>query len=79
MVDSHTHCPCNGILLCGKGNTTGDHGWVHTHAIEARAQGLIISRHDPRGPYEIPAYFEGRGWFLLGCAGQMIAVEAPDE
>ena len=68
--DDHTHCPCNGITLCGRGNTSGDHGWAHTNAFEARAKGLIISKHDQRLPFEVPVLTHN-GWVLLGCTGEV--------
>lgn len=40
--------PDNLIALCGSG-TTGCHGWVHAHPLEARAEdkGWIVSRYVP--------------------------------
>lgn len=74
--DEHTHCPCNGVTLCGKGNVSGDHGWVHQHPFEARGLGLIISRHEERAPFEVPIKTCG-GWFLLQCSGLMEPVDEP--
>lgn len=76
VVDEHTHCPCNGITLCGQGNVTGDHGWVHGNAFEARPKGLMISRYDSRMPFEIPVLTHD-GWVLLGCNGSITATEEP--
>jgi hypothetical protein len=76
--DEHTHCPCNGITLCGPGNNHGDHGWAHSNPFEARAQGLIISRHERRMPFEVPMFSNlVKGWVLLTCDGQMVPTEDP--
>lgn len=76
--DEHTHCPCNGITLCGPGNNHGDHGWVHGNPFEARAQGLIISRHETRMPFEVPVFIHpAGGWVLLTCEGQMLPSSEP--
>jgi hypothetical protein len=78
--DEHTHCPCNGITLCGRGNATGDHGWVHGNPFEARAQGLIISRYETRMPHEVPVYLPASGgWVLLNCDGSMTETDEPEE
>jgi hypothetical protein len=37
----------NRIMLCGSG-TTGCHGYVHAHPVEARDKGWIVSRHVKR-------------------------------
>lgn len=66
--DEHTHCPCNGITLCGPGNNHGDHGWVHSHPFESRHRGLIISRHEQRMPFEVPMWVGGK-WVYLDCEG----------
>jgi hypothetical protein len=63
-------------MLCGKGNMSGDHGWVHSHPFEARAQGLIISKYEARLPFEVPVFAAGR-WVLLDCAGGTRGVEDP--
>lgn len=34
----------NGIILCGSG-TTGCHGWVESHRVEAMQAGLLISQN----------------------------------
>jgi hypothetical protein len=39
VVDAHTHCPCNLVLLC-----PACHTWVHQHPAETRVGGWIISR-----------------------------------
>lgn len=41
----HRDCPCNLILLCGRGNHTGCHGWAHSNPEDARGSGLIVSRY----------------------------------
>lgn len=68
------HRVSNLILLCGSG-TTGCHGWVHSHPVEARRRGLIIpANHRPqRDPMEVPVMvlMEGIGkvWLLLDDDG----------
>lgn len=62
MRDEHTHCPCNGVLLCNS-----CHGWAHAHPLEARGQGFIISRHTANpGGVVIRSYF---GLLTLDCEG----------
>ena len=65
--DEHTHCPCNGILLCGSG-TTGCHGWAHSHPKAARELGLIVSAFVAE-PSTIPVKTY-RGWLLHDCTGR---------
>lgn len=74
--DDHTHCPCNGITVCGRGNDSGDHGWIHTNPFEAQVHGLIISRYSPRLPFEVPMLTH-QGWVLLGCEGQVTLIAEP--
>jgi hypothetical protein len=64
--DTHRHCPCNGVLLC-----KSCHDWVHAHPFEARALGLIVSRHvaEP-GSVPVSAPFTPRT-ILLACDGEM--------
>ena len=50
--DSHTHCGCNTILLCGE-----CHNWVHGHPEEARRLGFIVSVWDTN-PGMIPVLDE---------------------
>lgn len=70
-IDAHTHCPCNGILLCGDG-VQGCHGWTHgVGNFEARQSGLIVSRYvdDPAeiliesNYYEDPIRLDHEGGF----------------
>ena len=45
----YRHSPANLVRLCGVGNSTGCHGWVHTHVREAEEAGYIVpSGKDPR-------------------------------
>lgn len=37
------HVLSNLISLCGRGNTSGCHGWAHSHPAEARDEGFIVS------------------------------------
>jgi hypothetical protein len=78
VVDAHTHCACNGVTLCGPGNNNGDHGWTHSNPFEARAKGLIISRHSLLLPFNVPVLITGRGWVLLQCNGTFEQVETPE-
>ena len=62
MRDGHTHCPCNGVLLC---NTC--HVWAHSHPVMARGQGYIVSRHCSNpGGVVVKAWF---GLIVLDCEG----------
>ena len=62
MKDSHTHCPCNGVLLCST-----CHADVHKNPFQARADGFIVSRSvaEPGGE-TVTAWY---GTLLLGCNG----------
>lgn len=60
--DTHTHCPCNGVWLCGTCHT-----WVHANPFDARSGGWIISRWATlpgTHPYRTP-----RGWVVAHCNG----------
>ena len=46
----------NLVLLCGSG-TTGCHGWVTGHPLEAYANGLSVRSHDD--PAAIPVLYRG--------------------
>lgn len=39
VVDDHTHCPCNGVWLCGT-----CHRWAHANPTAARPTGFIVSQ-----------------------------------
>lgn len=66
---AHQHCPCNLILLCGRGNVDGCHGYVHSHPEEARGTGLIVSRHVIE-PATIPIRM-WNGEIVVRCDGSM--------
>lgn len=36
--DAHTHCPCNGVWLCGHCHIP----WAHGNPTEAKAEGFIL-------------------------------------
>lgn len=76
--DRHTHCTCNLITLCGRGNTDGCHGWVHSHPFEARRLGWIVSRHTDPTPVPVLTRQHG-GWVLLGCRGDTTPTNDPRE
>lgn len=78
VVDGHTHCPCNLLVLCGPGNNNGDHGWTHSNPFEARAKGFIVSRHSALLPYQIPVLSTGAGWVLLDCDGTYTKTDSPE-
>lgn len=75
--DEHTHCPCNGILLCGKGNLDGCHGYVHARALVVRPEGLII-RAAVDFPSRVPFKMRGGLWMMPDCDGGGVTVEAFD-
>jgi hypothetical protein len=58
----HRHCPCNGVWLCPTCHT-----WAHGHPFEAKALGLIVSRHvaEPGGVTLTTWY----GTVRLDCVG----------
>lgn len=62
VADEHTHCTCNGVLLCRK-----CHSWAHNHPLEAREQGWIVSVFEP-SPRRVPVD-SFRGVIYLTCSG----------
>src|SRR5580765_7904472 len=48
VQDEHTHCPCNGVLLC-----PACHRWAHGFPGEAREKGFLVSQFH-RAPSEVP-------------------------
>lgn len=40
VVDEHTHCPCNGVLLCKT-----CHDWAHAEPLGAMETGFVVSRY----------------------------------
>lgn len=64
VVDEHTHCSCNLVLLC-----RDCHHWAHTHPIQAMDDGLIV-RQNVETPGEVPMRgFDG--WWSLTCTAAM--------
>ncbi len=64
VKDEHTHCPCNGALLCG-----ACHRWAHANPFEARRTGFIVSRSG-----EEPFATLVRSWYgplYLHCNGDI--------
>jgi hypothetical protein len=49
VKDTHTHCPCNGVLLCRV-----CHSKTHAQPAESREVGLIVSRYVAE-PGSVPA------------------------
>ena len=70
--DEHQHCTCNGVWLC---NTC--HAWAHKHPFEARAVGLIVSRHSL--PFQVPVTCVRRGVILLDCEGETREYDPEEE
>lgn len=63
--DQHTHCPCNGVWLCGT-----CHEWVHQHPFEAKALGFIVSKYvDDPGVVPVRTWF---GNILNTCEGERL-------
>lgn len=60
--DTHTHCTCNGITLCGR-----CHASVHASPASSRDDGFIVSRHNAE-PGTVPLR-TFRGEVLLSCNG----------
>jgi|KBSMisStandDraft_5_1062788.scaffolds.fasta_scaffold3482703_1 hypothetical protein len=67
VVDEHTHCPCNGVWLCG-----ACHAWAHAHPNRAEAAGLIVSRTNPEPARQALRGFDG--WWEFDCEGQAHAL-----
>jgi hypothetical protein len=70
VVDEHTHCPCNGVLLC---HTC--HAWVHRNPDAAQDDGLIVLRSVTEPALVNLHGFDG--WWAIDCAGQSYALERP--
>lgn len=62
MKDDHTHCPCNGVLLCRT-----CHEWAHRYPVQAKAQGFVVSREHAT-PHTIPQR-RLDGWWITSCSG----------
>lgn len=65
----------NLILLCGSG-TTGCHGWVHSHPMEAYEQGFLV--HSYQEPSKVPVRTY-RGWRRLLQDGTCEACCPPED
>lgn len=61
------HKPANLILLCGSG-TSGCHGWVESHRMEARTFGFLI--HKVESAEEIPFKDVYGNWWHIDNEGQ---------
>jgi 5-methylcytosine-specific restriction protein A len=70
--DPHTHCTCNGVLLCST-----CHRWVHSHPFEARAVGLIVSRY--REPSKMQVEHALLGWVWLTCEARWAAAPSYEQ
>lgn len=62
VLDKHTHCSCNGVLLCRT-----CHSWVHGHPLLAMTSGWIVSRYILE-PMTIPVIVDNHPW-TLDCEG----------
>lgn len=69
------HSPANLILLCGTG-TTGCHGWVHAHPVEAREHGWMLRSTDD--PKAVPMLHSLYGWVLLDERGRAHIIDEPE-
>ncbi len=58
-----TNAPQNGIALCGSG-TTGCHGWVEAHPIEAEAAGWRVPQGGDPLKFPVKHALHGDGTFL---------------
>lgn len=67
----HTHCACNGVLLC-----RADHQWAHANPDEARQQGFIV-RRTIEEPFIIPT-LRPSGWFATDCGGALHPLRTTD-
>lgn len=65
--DEETASAANGILLCGKGNVRGCHGWVHKNPFEARKGGYVLS--PGQTPSAEPLDHVTHGLVILGVEG----------
>jgi len=64
--DGMAHSPANLITLCGNGNLSGCHGWVHKNPVEARAAGYTLRPdQDPRSE-QVPYVRRGKVWLTDG-------------
>lgn len=61
-------CATNGLALC-----TRCHSHAHAHPDEAYALGWFV--HTGHVPAHTPVHLAGRGWSLLGPAGEITATE----
>lgn len=60
--DEHTHCACNGLLLCRT-----CHKWAHANPRDAMELGYIVSQwSDHPG---LTLVFRTDGWWHVDCAG----------
>lgn len=61
--DGHTHCSCNGVMLCRT-----CHNWAHANPVEAEAQGFIVTQwQDFPGFVRVKAW---AGWMEMDCLGE---------
>lgn len=75
--DPERHAASNIVTVCGMDNSTGCHGWIHRHPIEARALGYLLRSYDP-APSTVPVYSCRRGWILLDADGQWTHCPPPE-
>ena len=73
--DTHRHCPCVLVLMCGSG-TTGCHGYTHARPLVSRGTGLIVSKFVAL-PGQVP-FRSGLEWVFPDCRGGASHVTAVD-
>ena len=62
VLDRHTHCACNMVLLCRTCHT-----WAHGSNRLARSEGWVVSQHEGT-PDRIALRTPG-SWLMLPCSG----------
>lgn len=65
VKDDHTHCPCNGILVCRR-----CHNRAHNQPAQARDHGWIVPRHTDAPGSVAALRFDGL-MVVLGCDGMI--------
>lgn len=66
----------NGLDVCGQGNATGCHGFIHQNPNHADALGYYVRRGED--PATTPVKLFAHGWALLDDDGQVHPTTPPD-